>query len=175
MPGRDNRFTIYDALEKAGFFDKNPANSYARDQTTGANLYKGPVEFPKMLYHPEGDRRVVVQAELVSTPFGPKALGEQSELIWQIAENEEQERALLAEGWKDHPAKSIRVRIEKLIASGELTTAALKTIPQMGSDQRIKDLEAELARLNSFIEVEQQVKASDVVRSGAAALAERSA
>lgn len=174
MPGaRDNRFTIYDALEKSGYFDANPANTYARDLATGANLFRGPVEFPKMLYHPEGERRVTVAGEEIVTPLGAKLVGQQTELIWAIAENEEQERAMLAEGWKDHPAKSIRVRIEKLIAAGQLTADALKTIPQISSDHRIRELELEIARLNAFHATEQQIRSEDVGRSGADALADR--
>ena len=83
MP-RANRFTIYDALEKSGYFDKNPANTFARDATTGATLFKGPVEYPKMMYHPLGETRVIVAAEVITTPLGAKEVGEQREMLYQI-------------------------------------------------------------------------------------------
>jgi hypothetical protein len=149
MP-RENRFTIYDALEKTGLFDQNPANTYARDKTTGATLYAGPVEYPKMLYSPSGEERIVVPAEVISTPMGPKEVGEQKELVHQVVTSREEEEALLTEGWHDHPAKAIKARIEAGIAAGTLDKSALRKIPLMGSDERIKTLEAEIARLTGL-------------------------
>lgn len=169
MPGRDSRFTIYDALEKAGYFDKNPANTYARDATTGASLFTGAVEYPKMLYHPLGDQKSIVEAEIMSTPMGAKMVGEQRELIWQIVQNPAEEKALRADGWHDHPAKSIRARveayIEKMTDQDELDDrtrkALLASIPTMGSNQRIADLEREIARLTGVRQSEEDLKAVD--------------
>lgn len=169
MPGRDNRFTIYDALEKSGYFDKNPANSYARDMTDGSTLYKGPVQFPMMLYHPEGSEKIIVPAEIVSTPMGAKEVGEQRELEWKIVQNEAEMKGLLADGWHTHPAKAVRARVELLIAKmtedGKLDDKTkaklLASIPTMSSDQRIKDLEAELARLTFTTDAERAARAED--------------
>lgn len=169
MAGRDNRFTIYDALEKSGYFDKNPANSYARDPVDGSSLYKGPSPYPMMLYHPAGEQRITVAAEVVSTPMGAKEVGEQRELIWQIVPDAASERALRAEGWHDHPAKAVRARIEAhiegLSAAGKLDEktrlALLASIPTMSSDQRIKDLEAEITRLTGQRESEQSLIEAD--------------
>lgn len=150
-----NRFTIYDAMAKNGYFDSNPANTYSRDKTTGEPLYQGPVEFPKALFHPEGEERIVVQAELIVTPLGPKAVGEQREMIFQIVKNAAEEAALRAEGWLDHPAKAIAKRVELQIAANPGMTEKeraklLATIPTISSDARIKALEQELEKHRGF-------------------------
>src|SRR6266849_3131465 len=96
---RHRRFTIFDMMEAKGVFEENPANADSSD-------YVGPVEFPKMLYHPEGARRVIVPEEIIVTPLGPKSVGEQSELIWEIAEDADGEAKLRAAGWHDRPDKA---------------------------------------------------------------------
>ena len=153
MAGRDNRFTIYDALEKAGYFESNPANTYARG-ANGENLFKGPVEFPKMLYHPKGEQREIVPGEVLNTPLGAKVVGQQLELIYQIVGSKEEEAQLVAEGWHNHPSKAIRARVEAYIeASPKISlaekTALLRSIPVMSSDDRIKQLELELEKLTA--------------------------
>lgn len=168
MP-RQNRFTIYDALEKAGYFDLNPANSFSRNPTDGSSLFQGPVEYPKMLYHPEGETRQTVAPELLSTPLGPKEVGEQRELIWQIVNSPAEEKALTSDGWHTHPAKAIRARVEALISrladedklDDKTKAKLLASIPTMSSDQRIKDLEAELARLTAVHSAEAAQRAED--------------
>lgn len=168
-----NRFTIYDALEKAGAFDSNPANTYARDRSTGATLYKGPVEYPKMFYHPQGEQKIIVPGELIATLMGPKLVNEQKELIWEIANDRQEEEKLRADGWHDHPAKAIRARIEAGVADGSLPATTLKSIPAMSSDQRIKDLEAEIARLTSAKKEEaaKQAEDADIMAASAKAAA----
>lgn len=149
---RGNRFTIYDALEKNGYFDKNSANTYSRDPTTGESLYSGPVEFPKALYHPDGEERITVPAELIMTPMGAKAVGEQREMIFQIVKTKAEEDAARAEGWLDHPAKAVRRRVELFIEntpaiSDKEKAKLLASIPSVSSSTRIQELERELARL----------------------------
>ena len=146
-----NRFTIFDALEKKGYYSSNPANSYARDPTDGHNLYTGPVEFPKMLYHPQGEERIITQAEIVTTPMGAKLVGEKRELIYVSVENEARLNEALYDGWHDHPSKANRARIEARLAAGEIkeaeAAAMIKALPSLGSESRIKELEAQLAKL----------------------------
>lgn len=125
---RDKRFTIYDAMESRGDFDLNKANA-------GSPEYKGPEMFPKMFYHPEGAQRVIVPGEIIITPLGPKKLGEQLELIYQVASNKSEADALRKQGWHDHPSKAVA-------ASG-------KEAPPVSPDQRIQDLEAEIARMKA--------------------------
>jgi len=122
--GRHSRFTVYDVMEAKGLFDLNPANS-------SSPQYQGPVEFPKMYYHPQGKKRVIQKAELLNTPYGPQKVGEQFELISRLANSAEEEQRLVAAGWHDHPAKAIQ-------ASGEAA-------PPMTAHGRIADLERQLS------------------------------
>lgn len=168
---RGNRFTIYDALDKTGYFDKNPANSTAYDKTTGNSTYLGPVQYPKMLYHPLGEEKITVPAELITTPFGPKAVGEQREMLWEIVDSQEKEAELVMEGWHDHPAKAVRARVLAFIeASPDLSEKdrekMLKAVPAMSSEGKIRDLETEIARLIALREADQVVKAPGPVSPG---------
>ena len=171
-----HRFTIFDVLEQKGYFEANPANPQSRDKTDGRALYTGPVEYPKMLYHPTGQERVIVPAEVIQTPLGPKEVGEQRELVWQIVDSAAADAEAQAEGWWDHPSKAIRKRVELLIEanphfSEKERAKLLKAIPVMSSDTRIRDLEAEIARLTasrdserSQREAEQEVRAESVAK-----------
>lgn len=139
------RFTIYDMMEQKGVFEANPANVDARD-SEGNSTYLGPVAYPKMLYHPTGERRVTVPTEIISTPFGPKEVGQQTEIIWQLVRNAEDEKKLTDAGWHFHPARAI--------------AAAGGVAPPLSADQRIKELEAQLAALQA------KPKASDTADAG---------
>lgn len=132
VTNRHARFTIYDMMEASGQFERNPANPDSRDES-GTALYKGPVKYPMMMYHPEGKERVIRAAEWEDTKGGARLTGEQREIIWQMVNNREEERELLDWGWHNHPAKAIH-------AGGGLA-------PPMSSTQRIDDLEAEISRL----------------------------
>src|SRR6266851_1485249 len=97
-----NRFTIFDAMEARGVFASNSANADSRDENEGTSLYEGPVQYPKMLYHPVGKRRVIVQGETIVDPLrGPLVVSEQSEIIWEIVRTPEEEENLRAAGWHD--------------------------------------------------------------------------
>jgi len=129
---RRNRFTIYDLMEENGIFERNPANSTARS-SDGTVLFQGPVQYPKMLYHPQGAEQIIVQPEIIMTPIGPKAIGEQRQLIHKIANNAQEEADLRAEGWHTHPAGSLR--------------AAGRDAPSTGAEQQIAELERQLKEL----------------------------
>lgn len=148
------RFTIYDAMENNGIFSVNPANAGSRD-LDGNVLYTGPVEYPKMLYHPDGEEKVIVPAELVLRAGQYVPVGEQKELINKIVASKEEEDVALAEGWHDHPAKAVRVRIEALIEASDFTdkeeAALLAKIPKIAiSQNREAELLAEIERLTSL-------------------------
>jgi len=134
VTNRHRRFTIYDMMEAKGLFEINPANTDSRD-SDGNPLYKGPVEYPKMFYHPKGEERIVTPAEVIVTPLGPKMVNEHREIITQVAANAAEEEALRADGWWDHPAKAIA-------AGGGIA-------PAVSSDTRIRDLEAQIAKLQA--------------------------
>jgi hypothetical protein len=132
VPRPHHRFTIYDALAAKGAFDSNPANAGATGPE-GQVLYSGPVLFPMMFYHPEGKQRITTPATPVAQPDGVKYLGEQREIIWRLARNEDEARTLADAGWHDHPAKAIA-------ASGA-------EAPDMGQGDYIKKLERQLAEV----------------------------
>ena len=134
MPRRGHRYTIFDALEDAGYFDSNPANVSSRDND-GASLYRGPVQYPKMLYHPTGETEVIVPAEVVMKPLGPKLVGEQRQLISKTVGNADDEMELLKLGWHEHPAQAIKA------GGGDA--------PAMGAVDHISKLQSEIARLQS--------------------------
>lgn len=154
MP-RSNRFTIFDRLEQLGYFQVNSANPDSRDLTTGESLYKGPVEFPKMLFHPQGEEKITSPGEEVHTPLrGAQLVGQQRELIYEIAQTKPDEARLRAEGWHIHPAQAIKARVERHIAEhpglSEIEKSKLlAAIPQINSESRIQALEAEIARLQA--------------------------
>lgn len=104
--GRHSRFTVYDVMDSRGVFDENSANSTSP-------RYAGPIEFPKMFYHPTGKQRVIQKAEVLSTAFGPVRVGEQFELISRIVHDADEEQRARKAGWHDHPAKAIEASGEK--------------------------------------------------------------
>lgn len=137
-----NQFTQYDVLEVKGYFTSNPANADSFDPVEHTPLYKGPVEYPKMFYHPAGEERVLIAAEAVTNPATGEILldkkgdpimrGEQREIVWQIAHDAEEEAVLREEGWHDHPSAAIGAR----------TGVA----PPISTAKRISDLETALAK-----------------------------
>lgn len=128
------RFTVYDVLESKGYFRKNPANLSAQDDA-GVALYNGPVQYPKMVYHPKGEERIVQEGEVINTPLGPKLIMQQRELIWRLVENKAEEAAALKDGWHLHPAEAMR--------------AAGKEAPQTGADQVIAELKRKIEELQA--------------------------
>ena len=136
MRGRGNFFTVYHVMEARGVFDSNPANAGAVDQAEGTPLYKGPVEYPKMFYHPQGEEKILTPGEVVVDPIqGPIRVGQLREIINQVANTPEDEKRLRDEGWHDHPSKAL--------------TAAGKEAPPISSQQHIDDLQAQLDRLTA--------------------------
>src|SRR5438874_1893302 len=106
MQGRNNFHTQFHVMEARGIFRSNPANPDSQNDQ-GDLLYAGPVEYPKMLYHPLGEMRTVVPAEIVVTPMGPKEVGEQRELIYRIVVDADEEEEARSAGWHEHPSDAI--------------------------------------------------------------------
>lgn len=144
MRANQNRMTIYDAMEARGIFALNPANQDSRSES-GESLYAGPVEFPKMFYHPLGLERVIVPGEPLTDSRGnpvidyktgeQKIVGEQREIIWQIAKDEAEAEALQAAGWHDLP--------------GLAMVAAGKPAPPASPASKVKSLEDQVASLRA--------------------------
>jgi hypothetical protein len=136
--------TVYDLMEAKGIFAQNPANVGSMTED-GSPLYQGPVPYPCMFYHPQGEVRVTVPGRVEPSPTGPIHIPDQFEIIWELAKNAEDEQRLRDEGWHDHPAKAIAS------AKGQgLEWAKNIPIPAMSSDQRIRSLEAEIERLTAM-------------------------
>lgn len=144
MALRSKRFTVYDVLEANGLFEANSANTQAVD-SEGASIYTGPVQFPKMFYHPEGKQRTTVPAEMMVTPFGPKMVNEQKEIIWALARDGGEEQKLRSEGWHDHPAKAIAA------GGGEAPSMGAAAVAQEAAEQ-IAELKRQLAELRGGVE-----------------------
>ena len=128
------RFTVYDVLEAKGTFKKNPANINSQDEQ-GATLYNGPVQYPRMVYHPTGEERITQEGEVISTPLGPKVIMQQREMIWRIVNNAGEEAEAIASGWHTHPAEAMR--------------AGGKEAPATGADQVITDLKRKIEALEA--------------------------
>lgn len=142
MARRSNIHTVFHAMEEKGIFERNIANVDARDQVTGESLYKGPVKYPMMLYHPSGAEKIIVPAEIIVTPMGPQRVGEQRQLVYKIVATAEEEGALRALGWHTSPANAVRARLK--IQGKDLGLA-----PPKGSDEVIADLNAQIAELQA--------------------------
>lgn len=135
----DNIFTIYDLMEKAGMFRSNPANIDSIDKGSRRSLYQGPIQFPKMMYSPNGETRITEPGQVVMDEYGkPQRVGRQTELVSKIVETPEEEAVLKHLGWHNHPAKAIHA------AGGEA--------PPMSSDEQITSLEAQLVALKKQLE-----------------------
>lgn len=126
------RFTVFDVMQSKGVFKKNPANIDSQTEQ-GVPLYAGPVQYPKMLFHPKGEERIIQQGEVIVTPLGPQRVMQQREIIYQIVNSAEEEKNLISQGWHTHPAKAIQ-------ASG-------KEAPATGADMVIVELQRKIAEL----------------------------
>ena len=139
MPINPHRFTQFDMMDAKGIFAANAANVTSHDPHTGQSLYKGPVQYPMMFYHPEGKTRVTVRAEQVNTPYGPTMNSEQRELISRVAGNAAEAAVLRKLGWHEHPADAIAAGLT------DEQKAAGVVPPPKGAENRITTLEAEKA------------------------------
>lgn len=138
---RENVHTVYDRMAAKGIFRQNPANRDAIDPLTGQANYQ-PADFPKMLYHPKGKRRITNPAEMVNTPFGPQRNNEQTELINKIVKNEAELDAALKEGWHLHPSDAVAAGFSPADIEAGLQA------PPKSAASRMTELEKEIARLH---------------------------
>ncbi len=130
---RKTRYTVFDMLDEKGEFEKNPANAISPQ-------YTGPVEFPKMLYHPEGKRRVTVPEQKVATPIGVTTIPAQYEMIYTIAKDKEEEKVLVGKGWHLHPSKAMQA------AGDEVLPPAPPPEDADALEQQIREMTARLAQ-----------------------------
>jgi len=140
-------YSIYHSMEDRGVFEKNPANVQSVDND-GNSLYRGPVEYPKMLYHPRGETQTIFQGVMVVDvksgqpilgPDGlPRFTGTQVGIKNRIVQNAEEEAELLAQGWHHTEAQARRQNPE--VPGGAPPKSASEV-----QAERIRELEAKLA------------------------------
>lgn len=123
---RKTKFTVFDMMDEKGVFEQNPANACSPQ-------YKGPIEYPKMLYHPMGAERMTEQEQRVATPLGVVTVPAKYEMIHAVAHDEEEENRLVAEGWHRHPSQAL--------------AAAGKEVPAIAPANRQNELEKQVAEL----------------------------
>lgn len=148
MPRRNNRFTIYDAMEARGVFEANPHNSDARD-ANGQNVYVK-AEFPRMVFHPEGLERISQPGEILATPLGPRKVGEQKQLIDKTVKTQAELDAALADGWHLTPQAAVAIRTgealpktqQETIGELEAKIAALELERNSRNEQELAGAEA---------------------------------
>ncbi len=147
-----HRMTIYDVMERNGAFAANPANAGARNPD-GTDAYKGPVQYPKIMYHPKGEEIVTNPGEWISTPEGAKKVGVQKQMITVTVLDAEAEAARLAEGWHLHPADALKARGEVPPPKGLSNQLVEVTMVNQGlvdeNTELKRRLEEALAKLNA--------------------------
>ena len=157
MARQSKRYSIYDVMEEKGVFEANPANSYSMDHEK-QSLYKGPIEYPKMFYHPTGEERVLNPGtmELINGQY--VLMGRLMEVTWKIAQTPAEEKTLRKDGWHDHPSLA-------LVAGGK--SAPIKASPERLSeiDRQIALLTAEKDRMD---QLESQTQTPALVVKGSA-------
>lgn len=141
---RKNRvYSVFHAMDDAGIFDNNPAN-----QSAGP-IYKKQ-QFPRMVWHPDGEERITKPAEEVETKSGYKLVGEQREIIYRLANNRKEYDRLLNDGWHAHPAGAMR--------------AAGHEPPPVSAAEQIDDLQSQIHALQSRL---RDAKEYDTATAGA--------
>lgn len=143
------RFTIYDALESAGVFSANPANAGAR-KPDGTSLYKGPVEYPKMMYFPQQVVIVPASAEVGSLAgqYSGMSLNEQKALKDRVVNDAEEEEQAVSEGWVHTPIEAIEGLNEKRKTKG----LELIPVPPVSSAIRVTQLGVEKDKVTRELE-----------------------
>lgn len=126
------RFTIYDMMEARGVFEQNTANASSPG-------YKK-VEWPKMVYHPEGKVKTVFAG---TTSFDPETrerqmVGKQVEIINKLANDKTEYDKLIKEGWHSHPAYA-------MAASGLESPATTNPEYIAGLEHNLKIMQEQLA------------------------------
>lgn len=180
---RRNQFTIYDAMEARGVFLSNPANVGARDDQNNI-IYKGPLPYPKMLYHPEGKEKQVSPEVKIPVPgFGIQIMPATFEMISMIVAGPEEHQKMADQGWHDSPAKALKWKtLHEDGATPEEISEHLARMEPNGTvdevkqglitaakakDQKLADQEKEIADLRAKLaEGAEPVAPSEASQSG---------
>ena len=141
-------YSVYHLMDDKGVFEMNPANAQAVSND-GLSIYAGPVEYPKMLYHPKGEMEKIVQGIMRTDRDGNPVLDRNGEVqytgtVWgvkhRIVQGETEEQELRDAGWWTTEAEARRQSSDpKILASAPPETRAERDA------KRILELEALLA------------------------------
>lgn len=139
-------YSVYHHMEEKGVFETNTANAGAVN-TDGLSIYQGPVEYPKMLYHPTGEmERIYAGIQVMDREGNPvkdengqlKYAGSQHAIKTVIVHSADEEAEWIGRGW--HTSEAAARRTNPVLAK----TAPGPT-PMEEAKSRIKELEAKLA------------------------------
>lgn len=139
-------YSIYHAMEDRGVFETNKANAQAVNND-GLSIYEGPVQYPKMLYHPKGEMVCITQGIMITDRDNRPVYDElgrprHAGAVWGmrhvIVENEEQEAEYAEKGW--HLTEAAAMRANPSMAE----KAPPKTQLELQAE-RIRELEKMLA------------------------------
>jgi hypothetical protein len=137
-------------MEDRGVFEDNTANASAVSHD-GLSTYAGPVEYPKMLYHPKGEVYCITQGIMVTDRDNRPFLDENGKpryagAVWGIknviVESAVQEAEYTSKGWHFTEAQALRANPETL------TKAPPKTIQELQLEE-IASLKQQLAAVSS--------------------------
>lgn len=138
-------YSIYHSMEDRGLFETNKANAQAVNND-GLSIYEGPVQYPKMLYHPKGEMRCVTQGILVTDRDNrpvfdetgkPKYAGAVYEVKNIVVDSAEQEEEMVKQGWHYTEAQALRANPETFHRAPPKTKAEEQ-------DEKIAELEKRL-------------------------------
>jgi hypothetical protein len=139
-------YSVYHALEDKGLFETNKANAQAVNND-GLSIYDGPVEYPKMLYHPKGEMYCITQGIMVTDRDNRPVYDEAGKpkyagAIWGVknitVDTETQEAELVSEGWHFTEAQALRANPDTSHKAPPKSQAELQK-------ERIAELEKKLA------------------------------
>jgi len=139
-------YSVYHAMDEAGVFEDNVANAQAVNQD-GISIYAGPVQYPKMLYHPQGEMELVSQGIMVTNRDGDPVRDERGNVKyagqhWGVknvtVQSPEEEAEFVGKGW--HLTEAAARRINPATAG-----SAPPKSPYEILQEKYKDMEERLA------------------------------
>jgi hypothetical protein len=145
-------YSIYHSMEDRGLFEMNKANTQAVSND-GLSIYEGPVQYPKMLYHPKGELHCISQGILVtdrdSRPvFDERGQPKYAGAVWGvknvIVESEAQEEEMIALGWHYTEAQALRANPETHLKAPPKTRHELQ-------DEEIAELRRQLEEMKGKV------------------------
>lgn len=138
-------YSVYHAMEDRGVFETNKANAQAVNND-GLSIYEGPVQYPKMLYHPKGEMVCITQGIMITDRDNRPVFDELGRpryagAVWGMknmtVESEEQEAEFREKGWHLTEADAMRNNPELASKAPPKTQLEIQA-------EKIKELERRL-------------------------------